>query len=373
MITSKEILCHNNVDITNGFFPKGIQLEEVLFFDIETTGLNPENSQVFLIGVIEKSKKEEALTLIQFLAENNSAEEEITLLKAFSDLTSKKKYLIHYNGSSFDVPFLAHRCRFLGLGSPFSGLAQNDLYRELIRLPGFFQQMPDHKQKTFEILMNYSRKDLLSGKEMIKFYQIYVKSKENKVLELLLLHNQDDLKGMLSLLPLGKLKDFLSGDFFVDKAEEILEPSLEGGQKRELLFSLKLPFSLPVHLTAVTDLCRISIENVWGKIKLPLYEGTLKYFYQDYQNYYYLPYEDEAIHKSIAIYTDPSRRRKAKASECYKKYTGTFVSAPGSLSLPLLRENYKSSATYTLWPFSDMSSDSLHTYLQEILKWSRSI
>ena len=208
---------------------------------------------------------------------------------------------------------------------------------------------------------------------MIKFYQIYVKSKENKVLELLLLHNQDDLKGMLSLLPLGKLKDFLSGDFFVDKAEEILEPSLEGGQKRELLFSLKLPFSLPVHLTAVTDLCRISIENVWGKIKLPLYEGTLKYFYQDYQNYYYLPYEDEAIHKSIAIYTDPSRRRKAKASECYKKYTGTFVSAPGSLSLPLLRENYKSSATYTLWPFSDMSSDSLHTYLQEILKWSRSI
>ncbi|HJB33866.1 MAG TPA: hypothetical protein H9775_04880, partial [Candidatus Blautia merdipullorum] len=84
-------------------------------------------------------------------------------------------------------------------------------------------------------------------------------------------------------------------------------------------------------------------------------------------------YEDEAIHKSIAIYTDPSRRRKAKASECYKKYTGTFVSAPGSLSLPLLRENYKSSATYTLWPFSDMSSDSLHTYLQEILKWSRSI
>lgn len=372
MITSKEILCHNNVDITKGFFPQGIQLEEILFFDIETTGLNPENSQVFLIGVIEKSKKE-ALTLIQFLAENNSAEEEITLLKAFSDLTSKKKYLIHYNGSSFDVPFLAHRCRFLGLGSPFSDLAQNDLYRELIRLPGFFRQMPDHKQKTFENLMNYSRKDLLSGKEMIKFYQIYVKSKENKVLELLLLHNQDDLKGMLSLLPLGKLKDFLSGDFFVDKAEEILEPSLEGGQKRELLFSLKLPFSLPVRLTAVTDLCRISIENVWGKIKLPLYEGTLKYFYQDYQNYYYLPYEDEAIHKSIAIYTDPSRRRKANASECYKKYTGTFVSAPGSLSLPLLRENYKSSTTYTLWPFSDMSSDSLHTYLQEILKWSRSI
>lgn len=373
MITNKEILCHNNVDIADGFFPKGIKLEEVLFFDIETTGLSPGNSQVFLIGAIEKSKKEEPLTLVQFLAENNSAEEETALLKAFSDLAFKKKYLIHYNGSSFDVPFLLHRCSFLGLSSPFSVLAQIDLYRELMKLPGFFRQMPDHKQKTFENLMNYPRKDLLSGKEMINFYQIYVKSKENKILELLLLHNQDDLKGMLSLLPLGKLKDFLSGSFSVDKAEEILEPSLDGSQKRDLLFSLKLPFFIPVRLTAVTDLCRISLENNRGKIKLPLYEGTLKYFYPDYQNYYYLPYEDEAIHKSIAVYTDPSRRRKAKASECYKKYTGTFVSAPGSHSLPLLRESYKSSAAYTLWPFSDMSSDSLHTYLQEILKWSRSI
>ena len=373
MITNKEILCHINVDIREGFFPKKIQLEEILFFDIETTGLSPENSQVFLIGAIVKSQKEASLTLVQYLAENCSKKEETMLLQAFSDLAFGKKYLVHYNGSSFDIPFLIHRCRFLGIDSPFRDLPQIDLYRELMRLPGFFRQMPDHKQKTFENLMNYPRKDLLSGKEMIKFYQIYEKSRENKILELLLLHNQDDLKGMLSLLPLGKLKDFLAGSFSVYKTEEILEASLEGDQKRELLFSLKLPFFIPVRLTAVTDLCRISLENTSGKIKLPLYEGTLKYFYPDYQNYYYLPYEDEAIHKSIAVYTDLSRRRKAKASECYKKYTGTFVSAPGSPSLPLLRETYKSSAAYTLWPFSDMSPASLHNYLQEILKWSRSI
>ena len=173
---------------------------------------------------------------------------------------------------------------------------------------------------------------------------------------------------MFSLLPLGKLKDFLSGSFFVLNSEEILEPALEGGQKRELLFSLDFPFSIPVRLTGVTDFFRIAIEGSHGKLKMPLYQGTLKYFYPDYQNYYYLPYEDEAIHKSVAVYTDPSRRKKAKASNCYKKYTGTFVAAPGNQPVPLLKESYKSQATYALWPFQDMSSDSLHDYLLAILK-----
>lgn len=368
MITNRTILCQKNIDIREGFFPKDLKPEEVLFFDIETTGLSPGNSQVFLIGAVEKRKDGSPWSLIQFLAESKTAEEEKKLLKSFAKLISGKKYLVHFNGTSFDVPYLCHRYKALGLVSPFSSLMQIDLYRELTGLPGFFRQMPNHKQKTFETLMNYPRRDKLSGKDMINFYQIYVKSKETKVLDLLLLHNQDDLKGMFSLLPLGKLKDFLSGSFFVLNSEEILEPALEGGQKRELLFSLDFPFSIPVRLTGVTDFFRIAIEGSHGKLKMPLYQGTLKYFYPDYQNYYYLPYEDEAIHKSVAVYTDPSRRKKAKASNCYKKYTGTFVAAPGNQPVPLLKESYKSQATYALWPFQDMSSDSLHDYLLAILK-----
>ena len=164
-----------------------------------------------------------------------------------------------------------------------------------------------------------------------------------------------------------------SGSFSVREVREIQESTLEGYQKRELLFFLEFPFSIPVRLTGVTDLCRISVENSVGKIKMPLYEGTLKYFYPDYQNYYFLPYEDEAIHKSVAIYTDPSRRRKAKASDCYKKYSGTFVSAPGNLSIPVLKESYKSPASYALWPFRDMSPGFLRKYLLEILKYSRPV
>lgn len=371
MITKKEILRQKNINIDKGFFPEEASWEDVLFFDIETTGLSPKNSRVFLIGAIEKSSSAPYPVLVQLLAETDEDEEEKALLKAFCNLASGKKYLVHFNGASFDIPYLSHRCRYLNIENTFSVLHQIDFYRELSKLPGFFRQMPDHKQKSYEKLMNYPREDQLSGKEMINFYQNYVKSKDSELQELLLLHNRDDLKGMTALLPLGKLKDFFLGSFTVLEAREIQEPAFEGGLKREVLFSLEFPFSVGTRLTARTDLCRITVDHALGKIKMPLYEGTLKYFYPDYQNYYYLPFEDEAIHKSVAIYTDSSRRRKAKASECYKKYTGTFIAAPGSPPLPLLRESYKSSSAYALWPFKDMSSSLLQSFLQEVLKWSR--
>lgn len=370
MITNKELLSLNNIDITNGFFPENTDMEDVLFFDIETTGLSPGNSRVFLIGVIKKEKDSPFPVLMQFLAEENTDQEEKTLLKNFLTLTRGKKHLIHFNGNTFDIPYLNHRCRYHGLEQTFSLLSQIDLYRELGKFPSFFSKLPDHKQKSYENLMGYPRTDQLSGKKMISFYQIYIKTNDVKIQSLLLLHNRDDLKGMLSLLPLGHLKDYFSGCFSVLEAREIQEPGLNGYAKRELLFSLKLSFSLPIRLTAVTDLCRITLENSGGKIKMPLYEGTLKYFYPDHQNYYFLPYEDEAIHKSVAVYMDPSRRRKAKASECYKKYTGTFVFAPENLPLPYLKESYKSTACYTLWPFKNMSLEFFRTYLLEILKWS---
>ena len=363
MITNREILCQKNIDIYKGFFPENIRMEDILFFDIETTGLSPRTSRVFLIGTIEQSSQASFPVLTQFLSEAPTEEEERSLLCAFGSLASQKKYLVHFNGTSFDVPYLSHRYRYSGLENPLSSLMQIDLYRELSKISLFFRQMEDHRQKSFENLVHYPRKDKLSGKEMIIFYQIYVKSREPDVQDLLLLHNQDDLKGMISLLPLGKLKDFLSGSFSVLGVDEIQEPSLEGYQKRELLFSLELPFSIPLRFTAATDLGRIAVEGSHGKAKVPLYEGTLKHFYPDYQNYYYLPYEDEAIHKSVAIYTDPARRRKAKASDCYKKFTGTFVAAPGNPPLPLLRESYNSSLAYALWPFADMSAAVLHAYL----------
>ena len=51
----------------------------------------------------------------------------------------------------------------------------------------------------------------------------------------------------------------------------------------------------------------------------------MRHFYSDYKNYYYLPKEDMAIHKSVAAYVDHEYREKCKAYNCYVRKTGTFI------------------------------------------------
>ena len=50
-----------------------------------------------------------------------------------------------------------------------------------------------------------------------------------------------------------------------------------------------------------------------------LCQGQLKHFYPDYRDYYYLPFEDTAIHRSVGEYVDRSARKKATAKTCYTK------------------------------------------------------
>lgn len=368
MITINQILCHFSTDLKSGFLPPGSQASNLLFFDIETTGLSPKTSRVFLIGLIRLTLDSSSFETVQFLSENMDDAEETAILKAFSACVKSRKYLVHFNGTSFDIPYLIHRYEALGLEHPFAAVTQIDLYRELLCLPAFFRQMENHRQKSFETLVRYPRRDTLSGKEMIKLYHNYVNNRNPDILQLLLLHNYDDLAGMTALLPLGELKKLYAGKFTISDIKEITETSITGNPEQKLLFTLTLEQPLPAQLSASCSFCYITVLNSLVKIKMPLLEGTLKYFYRDYRNYYYLPYEDEAVHKSVGIYIDPSHREKAKASNCYKKFSGNFLYAPGSPAVSLFKENYASKEQYTLWPMKDSSPEALHSYIHEILK-----
>lgn len=368
MITNIRFFRRLLSDFTNGFFPLDSHPSDLLFFDIETTGLSPKTSRVFLIGLIQTADSEDSLEEIQLLSDSGNDEEELSLIKTFSEYIRYKKYLIHFNGTSFDVPYLIKRCEALGLENPFLNIIQIDLYRELLRMPAFFRQMENHRQKSFEKLIDYPRKDCLSGKEMIKNYQIYEKSKNSDILNLLFLHNDNDLDGMLALLSLGRLHHLLQDEYDILPVEEISERNIDGILERKLLFTLLLRQPIPAQLSLKASFCYITVLNRTVKIKMPLYEGTLKYFYKDYKNYYYLPYEDEAIHKSIAVYLDSSHREKAKACNCYKKISGSFLSAPGHPKLPLLRTDFTDKEQYVLWPFDSQSPEALRSFLHEILK-----
>ncbi len=76
------------------------------FFSTLNTGSFPDKTAfVYLIGAAFLEGG--SFVLHQYLAEDLSAEEAI--LKAFSECTKGKKKLIHFNGSTFDLPFLQAR------------------------------------------------------------------------------------------------------------------------------------------------------------------------------------------------------------------------------------------------------------------------
>ena len=83
-----------------------------------------------------------------------------------------------------------------------------------------------------------------------------------------------------------------------------------------------------------------------GKIRVALYVGELKFFHPDFKDYFYLPEEDTAIHKSVSSYVDKDHREQAKASNCYTKKSGEFLPEWEEIVRPVFRENYKDSTMY---------------------------
>ena len=68
----------------------------------------------------------------------------------------------------------------------------------------------------------------------------------------------------------------------------------------------------------------------------------------NYKNYYYLPKEDMAIHKSVAAYVDHEYREKCKAYNCYVRKTGAFIRQYSDFMKPEFRFDIKDKYSYFL-------------------------
>ena len=170
-------------------------LERVLFLDIETTGFTAKSSYLYLIGcayfLAGKWKT------IQWMAQ--SYEEEVAVIKAFFDFARPYRYLIHFNGNNFDLPFITQKCAQHALPYHFDNFQGIDVYRRVVPYK-YFLKLPNCKQKTLEQFLSLTRKDVFSGGELIGLYHDYIKNPSEYSENALLLHNADDLKGMLEIL-----------------------------------------------------------------------------------------------------------------------------------------------------------------------------
>lgn len=294
--------------------------ENILYFDIETTGFSRQYCNVYLIGCMYYMGDD--LMYTQWLAENFN--EEANILMAFHKFLQKYKTIIHFNGKGFDMPFLQERGEKYKLDFNFDKYNSIDIYKPLSKL-NHILKMENQKQKTFENLLGINREDPFTGGDLIEVFKHYVESKDDRLIYPLLLHNLEDVINMGALTSLLAISDFFENNYSITSYDFNEFTSLTGDTERELIITLKLKYKIPVKLSYNYNNINLQANNNKGQISVKEINGTFKYFFDNYKDYYYLPLEDKAIHKSVATLVDKNYRQPATASTCYEKFSGSFL------------------------------------------------
>lgn len=360
MITRKKKL---NLSMTYPITQFG-PLETLLFFDIETTGFSGDYSNLYLIGCTYYSK--DSWHLIQWFSDRADAEEEV--LHAFFAFMNDYKALIHFNGDGFDIPYLLKRCRAYGLSYDFHAVESIDIYR-IIKSYKKLLNLESMKQKSIERFLGVCREDQYSGGQLIEVYQDYLVTHDDLLYDLLILHNEDDLKGMPSILPILYYYDFFNGAFTYERADLKNRCDIFGSPEPVLCLTYRGCCELPVSFQAESTFCCFETERELLTLSIPLFQGELKRYYADYQNYFYLIFEDQAIHKSVGQYVEKDARKKATAKTCYTRVAGTFLPQPEEIFELSLKAEYKDRLSYVTY-----SKELFHapekavSYLEAVLK-----
>lgn len=339
--------------------------KDSIFFDIETTGFSPVKNQLYLIGC--GYRDETHLHIVQFFAENRSEETEI--LQSFFSLLSDFKTIISFHGLGFDIPFLKSKCSALNIPVCFDSFSYIDIFKSISKYKKILN-LENYKQKTLEQFLDLAREDSYSGGDLIPIYHAYEKEhSDQEALALLLLHNHDDVFGMIPLIQLLSYEKFFMGNFKITETKE--HSFLDHNQKpaSELLFSGELRFQLPKRISIKKDSLFLLAENTHFTLSVALFHGTLKYFYPDYKNYYYLPKEDMAIHKSVAAYVEKEFRTPAKASNCYTRKESVFLPQYDNFFAPAFQEGCRDKLTFFEYHGNETFNDSelLQHYVMDLL------
>lgn len=333
---------------------------DLFYLDIETTGLKKENSIIYLIGCACPLSGGE-WQLHQWFASTPSEEGDI--LAAYAAWSKKYRCCCHYNGARFDLPFLDFRSRQLSVKLPDFSSQSRDLYpffrplKKLLPTAGL-------KLKDWMDFLHFERTDEISGKDCVKLYRDMIKYRNSSLAEPLLSHNAEDLKGLIEAESLCSYYEFLRGNFRWEKAavtEETairtekengteassLKPSAGTTEKadsgitgepaagarseaadiskgRQLLVgTIRLTWEVPAEASFDFGDFRISLMGGKALVTTDLSSGFLKNYYEDFKNYYYLPAEDTAIHKSVGAYVEKSHRCRATQETCCTKFPVT--------------------------------------------------
>lgn len=342
---------------------------QTLFIDIETTGLYAKSSNLYMIGCayLNNTNGPAHWCTIQWFATNY--EDELNVLDAFVQFAADYRFLIHFNGNSFDIPYLQNKLEHYQLELDLNRFEGIDIYRRIAPYKSFLR-LPNCKQKTLEGFLHTTRReDKYTGGELIEIYHDYVLSRSESSEQLLLLHNEEDIKEMLEIVSILAVPDLFHLPIKVTRVQANYYRDIHKKQCPEIIMNLKLPTPLPVDLSYGINDCYFSGSKEEGKLRVPLYEEEMKYFYSNYKDYYYLPTEDVAIHKSVAAFVDKNYREQAKAHNCYTRKVSSYLPQWNAVFTPFFKRSYDDKAMFfELTDTFKTQREAFHLYAHHVLE-----
>jgi hypothetical protein len=227
-----------------------------------------------------------------------------------------------------------------------------DLYRSFAPLKDYFN-MNSRRLVAYEQLIGLDREDTYNGGELINVYKEYVgKSKfdseaANNLLKLLLLHNEEDIRDMVPVLELFTYMDLFNGNF---KEAMVSFENIESSKflKLQIIMNSRFPMKNVRDFATVPGMkmIKVSAEDFKAEISVPVFSGRLKHYFDDYKNYYYLPAEDMAVHKSVASGVDSAHREPASKETAYIYAGGEFVPQLKGLIKPNFKTELKDAISF---------------------------
>lgn len=276
---------------------------KTLFVDIETTGLSPDVSAITVIGCCQMDG-----TVTQWFNEDGFSQKKILL--EFLDFCHPFQTLFTFNGATFDLPFLKAKIKELNIEDSLDHIKHVDLY-QILRPFRHLLPVKTFRQKDLEQYLGISREDNLSGRKIVKTYQTFLETNHTKYKEQLLLHNKEDLTGLLQISSLLCYPALEKGLFSIENCR-LFKDLLE--------IHITLNDSWPQSAVFKKDQISLELQGNRGKLLCFLKDGMLFHHYPNPKEYYYLPEEDIILPKSMGFMVDKNSRIPADADHCYSKF-----------------------------------------------------
>jgi len=215
---------------------KKYKMDTIAYLDVEATGFDMERDKIVLIS-LGYYLNEDQFKVVQYFAES-PLEEEI-ILKEFKKSMNNFEKWCSYNGTAFDEPFLIRKMNIHNLEFRLPS-EHIDLFR-IIRPVHKKMGMKNCSLKCVEKFTGIKRQDEISGARSVEIYNEYLVKHDEKLKEILMLHNYEDV---LNLPKIFKVINTIENDLDLKRKEKsakkqmsILNNNLNSNQSLKIVNS----------------------------------------------------------------------------------------------------------------------------------------